>query len=85
MPATVISVEYDPNNRSANIALVQYEGERSTSSSPISPTDGDVVVSGEGADKPGNALFIKDIPVGTLIHNIEIVSWKGRSACKKCR
>ena len=78
MPATVIGVEYDPN-RSANIALIQYEdGEKAYIIAPISLTDGDVVVSGEGADiKPGNALFIKDIPVGTLIHNIELYPGKG--------
>ena len=78
MPATVIGVEYDPN-RSANIALVQYEdGEKTYIIAPIGLTDGDVVVSGEGADiKPGNALFIKDIPVGTLIHNIELYPGKG--------
>ena len=78
MPATVIGVEYDPN-RSANIALVQYEdGEKAYIIAPIGLTDGDVVVSGEGADiKPGNALFIKDIPVGTLIHNIELYPGKG--------
>ena len=78
MPATVIGVEYDPN-RSANIALIQYEdGEKAYIIAPIGLTDGDVVVSGEGADiKPGNALFIKDIPVGTLIHNIEVYPGKG--------
>lgn len=78
MTATVIGVEYDPN-RSANIALIQYEdGEKAYIIAPIGLTDGDVVVSGEGADiKPGNALFIKDIPVGTLIHNIELYPGKG--------
>ena len=78
MPATVIGVEYDPN-RSADIALIQYEdGEKAYIIAPIGLTDGDVVVSGEGADiKPGNALFIKDIPVGTLIHNIELYPGKG--------
>ena len=78
MPATVIGVEYDPN-RSANIALIQYEdGEKAYIIAPSGLTDGDVVVSGEGADiKPGNALFIKDIPVGTLIHNIELYPGKG--------
>ncbi len=78
MPATVIGIEYDPN-RSANIALIQYEdGEKAYIIAPIGLTDGDVVVSGEGADiKPGNALFIKDIPVGTLIHNIELYPGKG--------
>ena len=78
MPATVIGIEYDPN-RSANIALIQYEdGEKAYIIAPVGLTDGDVVVSGTGADiKPGNALFIKDIPVGTLIHNIELYPGKG--------
>ena len=78
MNATVIGIEYDPN-RSANIALIQYEdGEKAYILAPLGLTDGDVVVSGEGADiKPGNALFLKDIPVGTLIHNIELYPGKG--------
>ena len=78
MEAKVIGIEYDPN-RSANIALIQYEdGEKAYIIAPIGLTDGDVVVSGEGADiKPGNALFLKDIPVGTLIHNIELYPGKG--------
>ncbi len=76
--ATVIGIEYDPN-RTANIALIQYEdGEKAYIIAPQGLTDGDVVVSGEGADiKPGNALFLKDIPVGTLIHNIELYPGKG--------
>lgn len=76
--ATVIGIEYDPN-RSANIALIQYEdGEKAYIIAPLGLTDGDKVVSGEGADiKPGNALFLKDIPVGTLIHNIELYPGKG--------
>lgn len=78
MPATVIGIEYDPN-RTANIALLQYEdGTKAYIIAPLGLTDGDVVVSGEGADiKPGNALFLKDIPVGTLIHNIELYPGKG--------
>ncbi len=78
MPATVIGIEYDPN-RTANIALIQYEdGTKTYIIAPLGLTDGDVVVSGEGADiKPGNALFLKDIPVGTLIHNIELYPGKG--------
>ncbi len=77
MNATVIGIEYDPN-RSANIALLQYEdGEKRYIIAPYGLTDGDVVVSGEGVDiKPGNAMMIRDIPVGTLIHNIEL--WPGR-------
>ncbi len=78
MNATVIGIEYDPN-RTANIALIQYEdGTKAYIIAPQGLTDGDVVVSGPGADiKPGNALFIKDIPVGTLIHNIELYPGKG--------
>ncbi|MCH5185285.1 MAG: 50S ribosomal protein L2 [Oscillospiraceae bacterium] len=78
MPATVIGIEYDPN-RSANIALLEYEdGTKSYIIAPLGVTDGDKVISGEGADiKPGNALFIKDIPVGTLIHNIELYPGRG--------
>ncbi len=78
MTATVIGIEYDPN-RSANIALIQYEdGTKAYILAPQGLTDGDKVVSGPGADiKPGNALFIKDIPVGTLIHNIELYPGKG--------
>ena len=78
MNATVVGIEYDPN-RSANIALIKYEdGELAYILAPVGLTDGDVVVSGEGADiKPGNALFIKDIPVGTMIHNIEIYPGRG--------
>ena len=78
MIATVIGIEYDPN-RSANIALIQYEdGTKAYILAPQGLTDGDKVVSGAGADiKPGNALEIKDIPVGTLIHNIELYPGKG--------
>ena len=78
MPATVIGIEYDPN-RSANIALIQYEdGTKAYILAPLGLKDGHKVMSGEGADiKPGNALFIKDIPVGTLIHNIEMYPGKG--------
>ena len=76
--ANVIAIEYDPN-RSANIALLEYEdGERTYIIAPLNLKVGDKVVSGEGADiKPGNALYIKDIPVGTLIHNIELMPGRG--------
>ena len=78
MNATVIGVEYDPN-RSANIALIKYEdGTLAYILAPQGLTDGNVIMSGKGADiKPGNALFISDIPVGTLIHNIELYPGKG--------
>ncbi len=77
--ATVIGIEYDPN-RSANIALVQYEdGEKRYFLAPLGVTDGTVLVTNpEGADiKPGNAMQIANIPVGTLIHNIELRPGKG--------
>ncbi|MBQ2896962.1 MAG: 50S ribosomal protein L2 [Clostridia bacterium] len=76
--ANVIAIEYDPN-RSANIALLEYaDGERTYIIAPLNLKVGDKVISGEGADiKPGNALFIKDIPVGTLIHNIELMPGRG--------
>ena len=78
MPATVLTIEYDPN-RSANIALVQYEdGEKRYILAPLGLKVGTKIESGEGADiKVGNALKIKDIPLGTLIHNIELVPGKG--------
>ena len=76
--ATVLTLEYDPN-RSANIALIQYED--GVKSYIIAPNDlkvGDIVRSGSDADiKPGNALKIVDIPVGTLIHNIELFPGRG--------
>lgn len=78
MPATVIGIEYDPN-RSANIALVQYEdGEKKYILAPIGLKDGDKVVSGANADiKAGNCLPIENIPVGTMIHNIELNPGQG--------
>ena len=77
-PATVLGVEYDPN-RSAYIALLQNaEGEKSYIIAPVGLTDGDVVYSGADADiKPGNTLPIANIPVGTLIHNVELYPGKG--------
>ena len=76
--ATVQSIEYDPN-RSAYIALIQYEdGVKSYIIAPHGLKVGDVICSGDGADiKPGNALKIKSIPVGTLIHNIELFPGRG--------
>ena len=78
MVATVIGIEYDPN-RSANIALIQYEdGEKAYILAPIGLKDGDKVVSGPKADiKPGNCLPIENIPVGTMIHNIELNPGQG--------
>lgn len=76
--ARVASIEYDPN-RTANIALLNYaDGEKRYILAPVGLNVGETVVSGEGADiKPGNALKIKNIPVGTLIHNIELQPGKG--------
>ena len=78
MPATVLSIEYDPN-RSANIALLQYEdGTKTYIIAPEGLKKGNVVVSGKGADiKPGNAMMLEDIPVGTLIYNVELNPGKG--------
>ena len=76
--ATVMSIEYDPN-RTANIALIQYEdGVKSYIIAPYELKVGDVVRSGADADiKIGNALPIKNIPVGTIIHNIELFPGRG--------
>ena len=76
--ATVIGIEYDPN-RSAYIALVQYEdGTKSYIIAPVGVKPGDVLYSGSKIDiKPGNTLPISDIPVGTIIHNIELYPGKG--------
>ena len=73
MEATVIGIEYDPN-RTANIALIEYtDGERAYIIAPEGLTDGDKVIASETADiKPGNCLKLKNIPVGTVIHNIEL-------------
>ncbi len=78
MVATVIGIEYDPN-RSANIALIEYEdGEKAYILAPIGLTDGNKVISGEKADiKPGNCMKIENIPVGTMIHNIELNPGQG--------
>ena len=78
MPATVLTLEYDPN-RTAHIALVQYEdGEKRYILAPHGLKVGDVVLSGEGADiKPGNCLPIANIPLGTMIHNIELIPGRG--------
>ena len=78
MEATVLGIEYDPN-RTANIALVQYEdGVKAYILAPNGLKDGDKIVSGPNADiKPGNCLPIENIPVGTMIHNIELNPGQG--------
>ena len=78
MTATVLRLEYDPN-RSANIALVQYEdGEKRYILAPVGLKAGDQVLSSANADiKPGNCLPLANIPTGTIIHNIELYPGKG--------
>ena len=78
IPAKVATIEYDPN-RTANIALLHYaDGEKRYILAPFGLEVGDSVLSGQGADiKPGNSLMLKDIPMGTLIHNIELKPGKG--------
>lgn len=78
IPAKVAAIEYDPN-RSARIALLHYQdGEKRYILAPIDLKVGDTVISGPGADiKPGNALPLRQIPLGTLIHNIELKPGKG--------
>jgi len=78
IPAKVASIEYDPN-RSARIALLNYvDGEKRYILCPVGLSVGDVIMSGPEADiKPGNALPLKNIPLGTLIHNIELKLGKG--------
>lgn len=78
IPGKVASVEYDPN-RTAYIALVVYvDGDKRYILAPAGLKAGDIVVSGADADiKPGNALPLKNIPVGTIVHNIELQTGKG--------
>lgn len=78
IPARVATVEYDPN-RSARIALLHYaDGEKRYIVCPVGVKPNDVVMSGEKIDiRPGNSLPIYDIPVGTLIHNVEMTPGKG--------
>ena len=78
MEATILTLEYDPN-RSANIALVQYEdGEKRYIIAPVGLKIGDKIASGANVDiKVGNALPLSSIPVGTFIHNVELYPGKG--------
>jgi large subunit ribosomal protein L2 len=78
IPAKVAAIEYDPN-RSANIALLHYlDGEKRYILAPLELKPGETVVSGERVDiRPGNALPLKNIPLGTMIHNIEMKPGKG--------
>jgi len=81
--ATVATIEYDPN-RSANIALLNYaDGEKRYILAPLGLKVGDTVMSGKEADiRVGNCLALADIPVGTQIHNLELVPGKGGQMCR---
>lgn len=78
VPGKIVSVEYDPN-RTSRIALVQYsDGEKRYMIAPHKIGVGDFVVSGENADiKPGNAVPLKNLPLGSLIHNLELKVGRG--------
>ena len=78
IPAKVVSIEYDPN-RSARIALLSYaDGEKRYILAPLGVKVGDVLMSGPGAEiRSGNALPLSDIPLGTMIHNIELYPGRG--------
>jgi len=83
VPATVAAIEYDPN-RSARIALLHYaDGEKRYILAPAKLSVGDVVTSGPGSDiKPGNALPLGDIPVGTVVHAVEMQPGKGAAMAR---
>jgi large subunit ribosomal protein L2 len=83
IPATIAHIEYDPN-RSARIALLHYvDGEKRYIIAPVGVKQGDVLIAGETADiKPGNALPMSKIPVGTIIHNIELAPGRGGQFCR---
>lgn len=83
VPATVERIEYDPN-RTAFIALIKYEdGEKAYIIAPQRLNIGDKVISGEKTDvKPGNAMQMRNMPVGTIIHNIEMKPGKGAQMCR---
>lgn len=83
VPAKVTAIEYDPN-RTSRIALLSYaDGEKAYIIAPVGLNVGDTVLSSEKADiKPGNALSLAAIPVGTVIHNIELRPGKGGQICR---
>lgn len=83
IPATVAAIEYDPN-RSARIALLHYrDGEKRYIIAPLGLKVGDTVMSGPQADiLPGNALPLRNIPVGTMVHNVELQPGKGAQLCR---
>jgi large subunit ribosomal protein L2 len=78
VPARVAAIEYDPN-RSARLALLNYaDGEKRYMLAPVNLHVGDAVAAGQGADiKPGNALPLRAIPTGTMVHNIELKPGRG--------
>src|SRR5512146_2687676 len=78
VPATVAAIEYDPN-RTARIALLHYrDGEKRYILAPLGVAVGDVLVSGDGVDiRPGNTLAIRGMPLGTMIHGLEIQPGSG--------
>ena len=81
VPAKVAAIEYDPN-RSARLALLNYvDGEKRYILAPVGLRIGDSVAAGEGADiKPGNAMPLRQIPTGTMVHNIELKPGRGGTA-----
>ncbi len=83
VPAKVAHIEYDPN-RSARIALLHYlDGEKRYILAPVGIKQGDMVEAGESVDiKPGNALKLQRIPVGTVVHNIELYPGRGGQFCR---
>lgn len=78
VPATVVAIEYDPF-RTSRIALIEYQdGEKAYIIAPLGLKPGDTVMAGPEADiKPGNALALQDIPVGTIVHNVELKPGRG--------
>src|SRR6267142_6225836 len=83
IPAVVAGIEYDPG-RSARIALLHYrDGEKRYIIAPLGLKPGDILMSGPQADiLPGNALPIRNIPLGTLVHNVELQPGKGGQLCR---
>lgn len=83
VPATVAAIEYDPN-RTSRIALLHYaDGRKTYIIAPIGLNVGDTVLSSDSADiKPGNSLPLEKIPVGTVIHNVELRPGKGAQICR---
>ena len=83
VPARVAAIEYDPN-RSADIALLHYaDGEKRYILAPVGLTVGATVISGDAVDvRPGNAMPLTSMPVGSIVHNIELSAGKGGQMCR---